>query len=81
MREILREWYGELKKSPEDWSIRLRLIEAAVEDEMFEEAKRLVRMAPDESPLPEELRARIFELLSRQDVPPDIARLPKAKDP
>lgn len=81
MREILREWYAEIERSPEDWSIRLRLIEAAVEDGLFEEAKRLVRTAPDQSPLPEELRARIFSLLSQKKVSPDVAKLPKAKDP
>lgn len=81
MREILREWYSELNRSPEDWSIRLRLIEAAVDDDLFEEAKRLVRTAPDETPLPKELRDRIFELLTRRNVPSDIAKLPKAKDP
>jgi len=80
MREVLRQWYAEIERAPEDWSIRLRLIEAAVEDGLFEEAKRLVRTAPDQGPLPEELRARIFNLLSQKQVSPEIEKLPKASD-
>lgn len=58
--------YAELEKAPEDWSVRLRLIEAAVESGNDDEAKRLVRESPGEGPLPGELQERIHALLTRK---------------
>ncbi|MEX2581264.1 MAG: tetratricopeptide repeat protein [Verrucomicrobiales bacterium] len=80
MRASVKELYSELERAPEDWSVRLRLVEVSVDSGAFEEAKRLVRTAPDEGPLPKELQNRIHELLSRKETPADIAKLPRAKD-
>lgn len=55
--------YDLLEKAPEDWSVRIRLIEAAAMDGDLLEAKRLVRTSPDDRPLPGELQQRIFGLL------------------
>lgn len=57
--------YAELERAPEDWSIRLRLIEAAVADGDLAEARRLVRSSPEEDGyLPAELQNRIHSLLT-----------------
>jgi len=57
--------YHELERAPEDWSIRLRLIEAAVARGNLDEARRLVRTSPDEDQyLPAELQDRIHALLT-----------------
>ena len=64
MRRDAAELYAELEKAPEDWSVRLRLIEAAVMSGRIEEAQRLVRTSPDEGPLPVELQRRIHHLLT-----------------
>ncbi len=63
MRRDLKEWYQELEKSPEDWSVRIRLVEAAVTAGNDDEARRLVRASPDDGPLPTELQGRIFALM------------------
>ncbi len=63
MRVSDQELYEELEKSPEDWSVRLRLIRSAVEAGEVDEAKRLVRESPDEGPLPTELQQQIHSLL------------------
>jgi hypothetical protein len=61
----LDELYGELARAPEDWSVRLRLVEAAVSRGDLTEAKRLVRTSPDEDTyLPAELQDRIRWLLT-----------------
>ncbi|MDF1849942.1 MAG: tetratricopeptide repeat protein [Verrucomicrobiales bacterium] len=65
MRGSVKQLYEELEKVPEDWSIRLRLIEHAIETGDREEAKRLVRSSPEDFPLPEELKARVYELMTR----------------
>lgn len=78
MRAPTVKLYDELSQIPEDWSVRLRLIERAIEQGNREEAKRLVRESPDEGPLPEELQRRVFELMTR-DWPP-LERLPRAHD-
>lgn len=65
MRVSLQESYLALEISPEDWSIRLRLIEAAMAAGDVAEAKRLVRTSPDEGPLPLELQKRIHSLLTQ----------------
>lgn len=65
METILSTLYASLEKAPEDWSVRLRLIEMAVARGDLHEAKRLVRSSPDEGrPLPAELRERIHILLT-----------------
>lgn len=57
--------YHELERAPEDWSIRLRLIEAAVALGNLDEARRLVRTSPDDDRyLPAELQDRIHALLT-----------------
>ncbi len=63
MRADVEELYAELERAPEDWSVRLRLIEAAVAEENLAEARRLVRTSPDDY-LPAELRVRIHALLT-----------------
>ncbi len=65
MRADVEELYVELERAPEDWSVRLRLIEAAVAEGNLAEARRLVRTSPDEDGyLPAELRVRIHALLT-----------------
>lgn len=65
MREDLESLYAMLERAPEDWSLRLRLIEAAVVAGNLDEARRLVRHSPDEDRfLPAELQDRIHELLT-----------------
>ncbi|MDF2376433.1 MAG: tetratricopeptide repeat protein [Verrucomicrobiales bacterium] len=63
MRASEKDFYEELERNPEDWSVRLRLIRSAVEAGEKEEAKRLVRESPDEDPLPSELQQQIHTLL------------------
>lgn len=65
MRGSLDELYEELDRVPEDWSIRIRLVEGAVSQGDVEEARRLVRESPDDYPLPAELQDRIHALLTR----------------
>lgn len=65
MRADLGELYAELDRAPEDWSVRLRLIEAAVVAGDLDEAKRLVRTSPEsDTYLPAELQDRIHALLT-----------------
>jgi hypothetical protein len=64
MRGSFEEWNAELERSPEDWSIRIRLIESAVRAGDLEEARRLVRSSPESDPLPGELRDRIHMILT-----------------
>ncbi len=64
MRADAEELYAELERAPEDWSVRLRLIEAAVAEGNRAEARRLVRTSPDDGYLPAELRVRIHSLLT-----------------
>ena len=65
MRADLEELYAELERAPEDWSVRLRLIEAAVVSGDVDEAKRLVRTSPEsDTYLPAELQDRIHALLT-----------------
>lgn len=54
-----------LERSPEDWSIRIRLIEDRVRSGDMDGARRLVRQSPDESPLPPELQYRVHTLLTQ----------------
>ena len=82
MRASEKELYGALERSPEDWSIRLRLIRSAVTAGAIGEAKRLVRESPDEGPLPVELQQQIHSLMlegaRRADDP--FRDLPTAND-
>lgn len=67
METFSNDLYAELNRAPEDWSIRLRLIEAAIRQGNREEAKRLVRSSPDEGqPLPPDLQDRIRLLLTEE---------------
>tara|TARA_R110000850_G_scaffold19988_27_gene59878 strand:+ start:1900 stop:2136 length:237 start_codon:yes stop_codon:yes gene_type:complete len=67
MRRDLKEWYDELEKFPEDWSVRVRLVEAAVSIGDIEEARRLVRTSPGDGPLPQELQSRLHFVLTQDD--------------
>ncbi len=81
MRAGLADLYSALERAPEDWSVRIRLIEAAVSGGDLPEAKRLVRTSPDQDRhLPAELQDRIHSLLTRRDTESPIAALPKAGD-
>jgi thioredoxin-like negative regulator of GroEL len=81
MRAALTDLYAELERAPEDWSVRIRLIEAAVTAGDFAEAKRLVRTSPDpDRHLPAELQDRIHSLLTRRDTEHSIEILPRAGD-
>ncbi len=81
MRAGLSDFYAELERAPEDWSVRLRLIEAAVSSGDVGEAKRLVRDSPDPGRyLPAELQDRIHELLTERDTENAIRILPRAED-
>lgn len=72
MNDEVSALYAELERAPEDWSVRLRLIEAAVAGNDLDEAKRLVRTSPeDDQYLPAELQDRIHMLLT--GVPPGKA--------
>lgn len=64
MRCDITTLYAELEKAPEDWSVRLRLIEAAIGSGNEEEAKRLVRESPGQRALPPELQDRIHALMT-----------------
>ena len=67
MKARVDQYYAELERVPEDWSVRLRLIEIAVESSDLDEARRLVRTSPDTGPLPVDLQQRIHALLSGND--------------
>lgn len=80
MRAGLHDLYAELERAPEDWSVRIRLIEAAANAGDLVEAKRLVRSSPDDGRyLPAELQDRIHRLilLAMQGGDP-ISNLPQA---
>lgn len=65
MRADLWDLYAELERAPEDWSVRLRLIEAAVGAGDMPEARLLVRTSPESDVhLPAELQDRIHALLT-----------------
>ncbi len=65
MSESRQELEAALSRAPEDWSVRLRLIEAHVREDDREGARRLVRESPDEAPLPPELQFRLHTLLTQ----------------
>ncbi|MDA7920525.1 hypothetical protein N9B73_02115 [Verrucomicrobiales bacterium] len=78
MRADTRILTSELDRAPEDWSIRIRLIESAARDGRLAEAKRLVRESPGSDPLPGELQSRIYKLLTVADSNNPAGDLPKA---
>jgi thioredoxin-like negative regulator of GroEL len=81
MRAALADLYAELERAPEDWSVRIRLIEAAVTAGDFPEAKRLVRSSPEpDRHLPAELQDRIHSLLTRRDTENPIEILRRVED-
>ena len=82
MRAGVKELCSELEKAPEDWSIRIRLIEAAGEAGDLTEARRLVRSSPDDwRHLQVELQDRIHSILFRM-IPPvePVFDLPRAEE-
>jgi len=80
MRADTRILTSELDTAPEDWSIRIRLIESAARDGLLAEAKRLVRESPGSDPLPGELQSRIYKLLTTAASNNPTGHLPKAED-
>ncbi len=54
-----------LAHGPEDWSVRITLIEERIRRDNKEGAKKLVRESPDHSPLPYELQYRLHQLMTR----------------
>lgn len=76
------EWETLLARSPEDWSIRIRLVEMSVRRGDMNAARRFVRESPDDSPLPPELQFRVhtlmvhgaagFAMLGDPDDPPEL---------
>ncbi len=80
MRADTRILTSELDKAPEDWSIRIRLLESAARDGRLAEAKRLVRESPGKDPLPGELQSRIYELMMIAASNNPAGDLPKAGD-
>lgn len=61
----LAEMEAELGRNPEDWSIRLRLIEGHILEENKDAARRLVRESPDDTPLPPELQHRLHTVMTQ----------------
>lgn len=81
MRAGLSDFYAELERAPEDWSVRIRLIEAALASGDVAEAKRLVRESPDpDRYLPGELQDRIHDLFTKRRAENVIRILPRADD-
>lgn len=64
MEPSFEELEFNLRRAPEDWSARLRMIEEYLWRDQIDEAKRLVREAPGESPLPLELQERLHRLMT-----------------
>jgi hypothetical protein len=54
---------AQLARNPEDWSLRIRLIEGCVRRDDMAGARSLVRESPDDSPLPPELQFRLHTLM------------------
>lgn len=67
--------FAQLEQFPEDWEIRIALIEIAVAEGDLQGAKRLVRASPPGIPTPPGIQVRLHTLLTR-GVP---APLPKAE--
>lgn len=56
---------ADLGRNPEDWSIRLRLIEGHILENNKDAARRLVRESPDDTPLPAELQLRLHTVMTQ----------------
>lgn len=54
-----------MRQSPEDWSVRLRLIEERAREDDMDGARALVRESPDEAPLPPELQYRLHTIMTQ----------------
>ncbi|NNE91936.1 MAG: hypothetical protein HKN23_09845 [Verrucomicrobiales bacterium] len=54
-----------LDRYPEDWSLRIRLIEENIRNDDRPAAQALVRESPDSSPLPGELQYRLHTLMAK----------------
>ncbi len=61
----LSELEADLGRNPEDWSIRLRLIEGYILEDSKDAARRLVRESPDDTPLPPELQLRLHTVMTQ----------------
>ncbi len=59
--DILRR----LEKDPENWDLRLKVIENAIRVGDSEEARRLVRESPAEAPTPPDVQVRLHALLTQ----------------
>lgn len=65
MSSRLQDLEDSLQQSPEDWSLRLRLIEERVRVDDMDGARALVRDSPDEAPLPPDLQFRLHTLMTQ----------------
>ncbi|MCP5539604.1 MAG: hypothetical protein H7A53_00385 [Akkermansiaceae bacterium] len=63
--EEIAELESLLARCPEDWSVRLRLIEERIARDDTDGARRLVRESPGDGPLPPELQYRLHTLMTR----------------
>ncbi|MCB1229586.1 MAG: tetratricopeptide repeat protein [Verrucomicrobiae bacterium] len=83
MLEYLEELENCLIRAPEDWSVRLRLMEARIGQGDLDAARRLVRESPDEAPLPAELQYRVHTLLTQgaAALVPEPEYLPNVRGP
>ncbi len=67
--------FAQLEQSPEDWGVRIALIEWAVREGDLAGAKRLVRASPAGVPTPPQIQIRLHALLTQ-----GVAALEPAKD-
>lgn len=65
MTSTIADLESRLSSAPEDWALRIRLIEERVRRGEMDAAKRLVRESPDSAPLPFELQHRLHTLMTR----------------
>jgi hypothetical protein len=73
--------FARLAQSPEDWDLRLALIEQAIREGDSAGAKRLVRASPAHVPTPPAIQVRLHALLTGTatpdpETPPDPERTP-----
>ena len=61
----LNELETDLDRNPEDWSLRLKLVEGYILEDDIDSARRLVRESPDDAPLPRELQFRLHTVMTQ----------------
>lgn len=60
----LADLQADLERNPEDWSLRIRLIEGHILEGNQAAAARLVRESPGDTPLPAELQLRLHTVMT-----------------